>query len=271
MSDETLEQAVAAAQGGDRDALERVVAAVQDRLYQLAVRFLADPHEARDATQEILVLLVTRLSAFEGRSAFTTWAYRLAVNALIDMRRRNARFAELTFEAFALDLETGLADDSNPHADDVVMTNELRMACTSAMLLCLDLDQRVAYVLGDILQLDHTEASAVVGVSPAAFRKRLSRARKAVVAFTASHCGLANSSARCRCPRRLPAALAAGRLRPGETPFTDLGDAPEYDDVREQARAVGAELQALLLQRALPEMRCPDAIGRAVVSIVDRP
>ena len=209
---ESLNDLARQAQTGDRSALEALVRASQDSLYTLALRFLANPDDARDATQEILIILITRLSTFEGRSAFRTWAYRIAVNYLLRSRKIQSRTLTLSFKAFEEDLHTGLVEDPAPAADDVAMLGELRIACTMAMLLCLDVEHRIAFVLGDILELDHKEAAAVLEITPATYRKRLSRARSEVIAFSGKVCGLANPAARCTCPRRLPQALRLGRL-----------------------------------------------------------
>src|SRR5262249_15064298 len=75
---ETLEDLVRAARSGDRESLERLVLKVQDRVHGLAVRMLWNPDDARDATQEILVRIVTRLGTFRGGSSFATWVYRVA-------------------------------------------------------------------------------------------------------------------------------------------------------------------------------------------------
>ncbi len=63
----------------------------QDRVYGLALRFLWAPQDAEDATQEILVRIITRLSSFEGRSEFTTWAHRVAVNHLTQLQEEPRR------------------------------------------------------------------------------------------------------------------------------------------------------------------------------------
>src|SRR5262245_1976161 len=98
MIDDPLDD-VRAAQRGDRQALERVVRAIQDDVFHLAVRVLGDPEEARDASQEVLVRVVTRLGSFRGESRFRTWVYRVATNALLDvregLRRPVRRFEEL--------------------------------------------------------------------------------------------------------------------------------------------------------------------------------
>jgi hypothetical protein len=82
------------------------------------------------------------------------------------------------------------------------------------MLQCLDRPHRLAYVLGEILELPGPEAAEILDLAPDLFRKRLQLARTAIVAFTRSHCGLASDQAPCRCNRQVAGALKAGRLRP---------------------------------------------------------
>ena len=75
------------ARAGDRDALEGLVRHHQGWIYNIAVRMLFHPQEAEDATQEILLKALTRLSSFEGRSSFRTWLYRIVVNHVLNMKR----------------------------------------------------------------------------------------------------------------------------------------------------------------------------------------
>ena len=266
--EQPLEDLVAAAQQGDREALEAVVRQIQDQVHHLAIRMLVNPDDAAEATQEILIRVVTRLSTFRGSSAFPTWVYRVASNYLLNARKIRDRDPGLDFETFRQDLESGLSE--SPAPDDQVLLNELRISCTLAMLLCLDLKHRIAYVLGDILELDHTEAAEVLEISRANYRKRLSRARGEVVAFTSKSCGLANPSARCSCPGRLPAAVAKGRVHPDRIVFARTG-APEYEEVVAQARAVEGALTVLKLQTATPRFGSPRDLAGKIVEIVSPP
>jgi DNA-directed RNA polymerase specialized sigma24 family protein len=68
----TLETLVEQAKGGDKHALEALIRSMQDRIYGLAVRMLLHPSDAEDATQEILIKVITHLDSFHGQSAFTT-------------------------------------------------------------------------------------------------------------------------------------------------------------------------------------------------------
>eukprot|EP00903_Cladosiphon_okamuranus_P000913 g911.t1 len=261
---------VVAAQNGDRQALEAVLAGVQDQIHHLARRILVDPEDAKEATQEILILVLTKLSTFRGESAFSTWVYRVAVRYLLNAKKIRDRDLGLTFEQFAADLETGLVADPPQSPDDALLYNELRVSCTMAMLLCLSMDLRLAYVLGEIFELEHGAASEILDLSPATYRKRLSRARNEVTQFTSRHCGLVCASARCLCPRRLPAAVAAGRVVPGATP--NSGSRREsFDQVHRRISSVIDSLKTFELQRAVPELRCPVEIRSQLTEILSAP
>lgn len=78
---------VAGARAGDSSALEQIVIVLQPRVYRLAVRMLWHPEDAKDATQEILIRVVTSLSTFRAESSLSPWAYRIATNHLLTARR----------------------------------------------------------------------------------------------------------------------------------------------------------------------------------------
>ena len=65
----------------------RLIQRHQAWIYNIAVRMLYHPQDAEDATQEILIKALTRLSSFEGRSSFRTWLYRIVINHVLNMKR----------------------------------------------------------------------------------------------------------------------------------------------------------------------------------------
>src|SRR4029453_12040853 len=88
-------------EGGDREALEALVARHQPWIYNIAVRMVYDPHDAEDVTQEVLIKVLTKLSTFEGRSRFRTWLYRIVVNHVLNMKRARAEAGEGCFRQYA--------------------------------------------------------------------------------------------------------------------------------------------------------------------------
>jgi RNA polymerase sigma factor (sigma-70 family) len=248
VSDDALAAAVARARDGDRAALEQVLAAVQDDVYRLALRMTAHPEDARDATQEILLKIVTRLGGFRGESSIRTWAYRIAVRHVLDRRKSRVEALALDFERFGADLLDGLGAEPD---GDPLLAEEVKLGCTLAMLVCLDREHRLAYVLADVFDLPASAAAALCEVGEETFRQRLSRARRALEAFTGAFCGLVAREAPCSCPRRVARAVELGRVhrdRPG------LAASVSADDARREMESLHATAALL---RAHPAYRAP--------------
>jgi RNA polymerase sigma factor (sigma-70 family) len=208
-----LEDVARRATDGDRNALDALVRALQGDIYGLALRMLCQREDAEDATQEILVRIVTRLSQFNFRSKLKTWAYRVAVNYILDVKKSPVERLHLSFVQFAEDLTTGLSLEAPEKAERSLLIEEIKVGCTFGMLQCLDRPHRLAYILGEILDLPGPEAAEALDISPDLFRKRLQNARTAILTFTRTYCGLASDTAACSCNRQLPAALRAGKVR----------------------------------------------------------
>jgi RNA polymerase sigma factor (sigma-70 family) len=263
--EEPLERLAAAANRGDGRALERLVRAVHDRIYRLAVRMTARPPDAEDATQEILIRVITRVSTYRGEAAFTTWVHRIAVNYLLDRAKSSTERLNMTFDRFAADLLDGLSAGPSAAPDAALLEREVQLACTHALLTCLDREHRVAYILGDIFGVDSDDGGYICDVPPATFRKRLSRARQRVREHLSVHCGLISQDAACRCSRRIDVAVRLGRIRRDRLEFVD-------PDTEREARLVDANDQiarlhdAANLLRALPA--AVPAVSRERISAV---
>ena len=179
----TLEDVARRAVDGDREALDTLVQALQGDIYGLALRMLWNREDAEDATQEILVRVVTRLSQFDFRSKLKTWVYRVAVNYILDVKKSPVERMHLSFDWFAEDLAEGLSADGPMDAERSLLTEEVKIGCTLGMLQCLDRPHRLAYVLGEILDMPGPEAAEVLEVTSDVFRKRLQRARAAIISL----------------------------------------------------------------------------------------
>lgn len=244
-------ETVTLAAHGDADAVERIVRALQGPIHAIARRMLHDREDAEDATQESLVRIVTRLAQFRGESKFSTWAFRIAVRRILDFREQRAAAARTTFTAFADDLADGLEVDAVERAQERVLYHQIKLACSRAMLHCLDGDHRIAFVLGEILELPAADAGEILGVEPATYRKRLSRARAALTEFLTRTCGVVNPAAPCACHRRLTRARALGRVQAGGPEV-----APDaLVQLRTQISAVAEARRVTAFYRQEPEVR----------------
>ena len=161
---------VAAAQAGDRDALEHLLRVHYDRLFGVCRRLTGNDADACDATQEALISLVRGLPRFDRRSRFTTWAYRIAVNAALDELRRRRRRPEPGIEDHLL--AAGDQDEPGMSASRVDVDAALRQ---------LPPEFRAPVVLRDLCGLDYAEIGEVLSLPPGTVRSRIARGRAALV------------------------------------------------------------------------------------------
>jgi RNA polymerase sigma factor (sigma-70 family) len=209
-------QLVLRARSGDRQALEELVRRHQTWIYNIAVRMLYHPQDAEDATQEILIKVLTRLSSFEGRSSFRTWLYRIVVNHVLNTKRGRVeeQLASVDFASYGAGLEDTpdleLADPNGTSAENDLLVAEAMISCTSGMLLCLDREQRLTFILGAIFEVSDTVAAEVLEITPDNFRQRLARARRDLRSFMNDKCGLVNRANPCRCAKKTRGFIQAG-------------------------------------------------------------
>lgn len=158
---------MAAAQGGDRRALEDLLRQHYDRIHAVCRRLAGNDADGADATQEALMAVVRGLARFDGTSRFSTWAYRVAVNATLDeLRRRRRR------QASDLDALHGVAA-GGPAVDGVAADR----ADVDAALVRLPVEFRAAVVLRDLCGLDYAEIAEVLSIPPGTVRSRIARGR----------------------------------------------------------------------------------------------
>ncbi|MCP1604187.1 RNA polymerase sigma factor [Pseudomonas citronellolis] len=221
------------AQQGQPAALDALLLALQPAVYNLARRMLGGKEDAQDASQEILLRITTHLAGFRGEALFSTWAFRIASNYLLTARTRAREVPVVSLESLPQKLDLGLrlaeANARPLEPADKLAAERIALACTQGMLMSLEREQRLAYVLDIAFGLDSETAAAVLEIAPAAYRKRLSRARQRLEAFMQDHCGLVNRQAACSCERQalaLPAGGEDGRRAESELlALTRLADA----------------------------------------------
>ncbi len=214
---------VFSAASGNAKSVELLLAATQETVYKIALRFCRMPEDAEEATQEILIKICTHLSKFRGESAFTTWAYRIAVNHLISMQRGQKQISVLSYDQYANiinqcpDSELPLTADYGVESD--LLLREAATSCVSGMLLCLNKKQRIVFILG-MMDISGTDAADILEITPANFRKQLSRTRAELKAFMQGQCGLVNPSAACKCDKKTRAFIDAGVVNPRNLKFS---------------------------------------------------
>jgi RNA polymerase sigma factor (sigma-70 family) len=235
--------------GGDLVALQEVLREIQHPIYRIALRMLGNAADAEDACQEVLLKVTTALSTFRGDSQFSTWVHRIAVNHVLSELRQKS-IATTSFDDIANGLNQGMAYAANQTAastEDSALAFEVFVNCTQRLLTALDTDDRIAYVLGDLCDIPGAQASEVLQITPAAFRQRLSRARRQLASFFDEQCGVANSANACRCAAQVPAARAVGYVHEARLTYSKhpLQTADSRLPLSEISRTV-QELEALV-------------------------
>jgi hypothetical protein len=99
------------------------------------------------------------------------------------------------------------------------IVNEVKVSCMSGMLLCLDREQRLIYILGVIFQVTDKVASEILGISRDNYRQKLSRARKHMYNFMYDKCGLMDKKNPCRCEKKTKALVDSGYVNPEKLLF----------------------------------------------------
>jgi len=170
--DETLANAAA---GGDRAAFSVLVQRHYDRVFGLAYRLTGARAEAQDLTQDICAALPAKLRNWRGQARFTTWLYRVVVNAAHDRRRRQATHARAA---------SGWGDWEIARQDEIATQAEAQDWLAQAMArLSVELRDTVALVLGE--EMTQAEAGTVLGVSEGTIAWRMSEVKKRLRAMAA--------------------------------------------------------------------------------------
>jgi len=213
-----IEQATA----GNKDALETIILSVQDLVFNLSLRMLGTFPDAEDASQDILLKVITHLSSFKQDSSFSTWVFSIAVNHLKNYKKHMFAKFPLSFEFYGDDILNGKIDDVPDLTQDVeksILAEELKMSCTNVMLQCLDVESRCIFILGTMFKVDSRIAGDILGITAEAYRQRLSRIRKKMADFLRDYCG-EYGNGKCHCINRVNYAIQNNRISPAHLDFT---------------------------------------------------
>jgi RNA polymerase sigma factor (sigma-70 family) len=183
---------------GNKKSLEKLVKKHQDYIYNIALRLFLDPDDALDATQEVLIKVVTHLKTFKNESNFKTWLYRIEFNHFLNTPKRKMELVV----ANKIDLIGGYSEDNsiNEHSEEEI--EEVRILCSTAMLMCLNREQRLLYIVGEIFGTDHTLGAELFETTPANYRVKLHRAKVDLLTFVSGKCGIIDPKNPCRCPKK---------------------------------------------------------------------
>jgi RNA polymerase sigma-70 factor (ECF subfamily) len=175
---------VAAAQAGDRRALEELLRRHYDRVHAVCRRIAGPTRDADDAAQEAMISIVRGLPRFDGRAQFSTWAYRVATNAALDELRRRKRRPAL----HVVGDDQDAPDPVDPLAERRLSGVADRLSIDEA-LDALPEEFRAAVVLRDVADLDYAEIAETLGVPVGTVKSRIARGRSQLAALLGNQRG----------------------------------------------------------------------------------
>ena len=159
---------------GDNAAFDELMRRHEDRIFALAYRMTGNRADALDATQEAFVAAFRNARSFKGTAAFSTWLYRIGINACTDLLRRKKRLVPTE------DIDPGAArvrgeEDISMHVD------------IAAALARLKPDHREAVILHDVGGHPYEDIAALMGVAVGTVKSRISRGRKKLAELLEQH------------------------------------------------------------------------------------
>jgi RNA polymerase sigma factor (sigma-70 family) len=236
---------VSEAQEGSRTALEKLLKIHQGFIYNVALKLVRNADDAADLSQEAIIKIITKLNQFKGKSSFRTWVYKIVVNHFIKSKKRKSEIEINSFDKWGSFLDTAYSTEEMTTDEHRKYENEIiyiRNNCMTSMLLCLNRQQRMVFILGAIFNIKSNIASRLLGITAENFRKQLSRAKADLFQFMENKCGLMNPNNPCRCAKK-----TKGFIKDGLIDLSKSGFKPErIKEIREIALENNSKLDNLI-------------------------
>ena len=175
------EQLVRDLQAGKSEVFDKLAALYQKKIYALSFNLTRNAMDAEDVVQEVLLTLFKKIHTFQGRSAFSSWVYRITVNTaymkLRSKKKEKSISIEELYPAFSgSGFQQEKIQDWSEHTESLLFTNETRETIQKAVDLLPD-KEKVVFLLRDVEGLSTEEVSEVLELTIPAIKSRLHRAR----------------------------------------------------------------------------------------------
>lgn len=203
---------------GNRQALNTLVEKHQGYIFNVALKYFNHIPDAEDATQEVLIKVMANLGSYDpAKAQFRTWLYRITFNHFLNILKKPVEMRyEAGFEYFFKVIgDSQVVELTEPEERQMHKEiEEAKVSCMAGMIMCLDREQRLAYILGDVFEIDHHLGAEIFEISSDNFRQRLTRARKDLYQWMHNKCGLVNGNNPCRCPKKTKGFIEKGFVNP---------------------------------------------------------
>ena len=178
---ETEESLVRDLQNGNLEAYDKIAEIYQKKIYGLSFNLTRNQMDAQDVTQEVLLTLFRKINMFQGKSAFSSWVYRIAVNAsYMKLRSKkkepNVSIDELMPSFNSAGFQQEKIQDWSENTESLIFTKETRDVIDKAVNL-LPEKEKVVFILRDVEGLSSEKAGEILDLTVPAVKSRLHRAR----------------------------------------------------------------------------------------------
>jgi len=178
---EIEEALVSEFQAGKREAYDKIADIYQKKIYNLSYNLTRNQMDAQDVTQEVLLTLFRKINMFQGKSAFSSWVYRITLNASYMKLRRTKKEPKISLdEVMPLFNRAGFQQekikDWSENTESLIFTNETRSVIKNAVDL-LPEKEKVVFLLRDVEGLSTEKTGEILDLTVPAVKSRLHRAR----------------------------------------------------------------------------------------------
>jgi RNA polymerase sigma-70 factor (ECF subfamily) len=164
---------------GCEQSFAEIIARYETKVHNLAMRLTRNPEDAEEVIQDVFITVYRKISSFEGKAKFSSWLYRITVNAAFMKLRKKKQEKAISLDDVMSSIENQPITQPNAfgaRADSLAIDNEVRTALEGAIGK-LPEDYRAVFVLRDVDGLSNKEVSDILGLSIPAVKSRLHRSR----------------------------------------------------------------------------------------------
>ena len=191
----------------------------------------------------------------------------MASNYLItEKSKKKYQAKRISFDEYAIQIDTGQSDEvhyTKNKGEINLLEEEVKVSCTHGLLHCLNPANRLIYILGDVLEFNSTEAAEILEVTPASFRKQLSRSREKVRNFLTAKCGLVNSDNPCKCKKKIDFLIDQKMINPQALRFAHHTN--RSIDLMNKIDTLDKTLRVF---RSVPALEAPEEVLREVKQMI---
>jgi len=181
-------------------------------IYNISIRLTHNKQDAEDLTQDVWIKIVNSINNFRQESNIKTWIYKIIYNTFLDNCQK---YQKLEFDNFAKTMNAIEDCDIESHYEPQLanaIVEEAKIGCLLGMLLCLDYEQRIIFVLSEIFEIKGEVLADILNISHDSLRQKNKRAKNDLYNFMNNQCSLVDKKNSCKCNKKAYGLIKAGYI-----------------------------------------------------------